>query len=87
MDLSTVARPHVSTERYRELEVLAMSLMLQLPHHDLGECLIISDIGMNILRRWVENERMASHEIKARKGFTLVAESGGSISYLPSSSD
>ena len=85
MDLNTAARPHVSPERYRELEALAMQVMLQYPHQNLGECLIVRDFCVNILLRWLADERMAGHEIKARKGFTLVAESGGSISYLPPS--
>ena len=59
-----------------------MQIMLQLPHQDLGECLIVSDIGMNILRRWVENERMARHEIAARQGTALFASGEGKIIHL-----
>jgi hypothetical protein len=80
--MDTAKRAFVTPERYRELEALTMQLMLQLPHQNLGECMIIHDIGTNILRRWVENERMAEHEIAARKGTTLQAVSGGKIIHL-----
>lgn len=54
-------RPNVPPNEYRELEVLAYQLMTQIPHHDIGKCLIIRDICTNVLRRWIEDERMARH--------------------------
>lgn len=80
--METALRPNVSPARYRELEILAMQMMIQMPHHNMGECLIIRDLCANILRRWWENERLAEHEIAARKGNTLLVESGGSIVHL-----
>ena len=82
MDMDTAKRAFVTPERYRELEALAMQLVLQLPHHNLGECMIVYDLGTNILRRWVENERMVEHEIAARKGAVLHVTSDGKIIHL-----
>jgi hypothetical protein len=81
--VDTLPRPVVSPERYRELEVLAMQIMVQIPHQNLDECLIVRDLCENILRRWIENERMAQHEIAARKGVAILAEEGGNIIHLP----
>lgn len=77
--LDTLPRPSVSPERYRELEVMAMQIMVQVPHENLGECLIVHDLCVNILRRWVENERMIEHEIAVRKGAAIMVEEGGRI--------
>lgn len=46
---------------------MAMQLAAQLPHDDLGECLIIRDLVGNILRRWVMDERMMQHEARPEK--------------------
>lgn len=80
--VDTLPRPVVSAQRYRELEILAMQIMCMVPHHELGECLIIRDLCTNILRRWLANERMAEHEIAARKGATVLVEEGGRIIHL-----
>lgn len=80
--MKSFPRPDVTPARYRELEVKAMQLMLQLDHRDLGECLIVSDICTNILRRWVANERLAEHEIAARKGTPIMVSSAGNIIHL-----
>lgn len=58
----TIPRPEVTPERYRELEMLAMQLLIQLPHQNVGECLIVLDIVRNVVRRWHEDERMARHQ-------------------------
>lgn len=76
--METAKRPLVSAARYRELEILTMQIMLQLPHDNIGECLIVYDIGRNILRRWVENERLAEHA----PGIPLMATSDGNIIHL-----
>jgi hypothetical protein len=58
----SIIRPEVTADRYRELEMVAMQSMMQFPHHNLGECLIIRDIQTNILRRWLMDERIARHQ-------------------------
>lgn len=57
----TIPRPEVTPERYRELEMLAMQELIQLPHQNVGECLIIMDIMRNVVRRWHEDERLVRH--------------------------
>lgn len=60
--IDAIPRPEVDAATYRECETIAMQIMLQMPHHDLGRCLIIRDIQTNILRRWLNDERMARHQ-------------------------
>lgn len=74
-------RPMISAQRYRELEKLSYSIMMMAPD-DLGECLVVRDICTNIMRRWLTDERMAEHEIAARKGTPLMAVPGGNIIHL-----
>lgn len=59
--IDTLPRPELSADEYRECEVLAMQIMIQLPHHDKGKCLVIRDICTNIHRRWLDDERMHQH--------------------------
>lgn len=59
--IDTVPREEVTPEKYRELETLAMARLIQLPHHDLNACLIVMDIERNVVRRWLEDERLAKH--------------------------
>lgn len=59
--IDSIPREEVEPEQYRALETLAMQRMIQLPHHDLNACLIVMDIERNIVRRWLEDERMAKH--------------------------
>lgn len=59
--LNSRQRPNVDAERYRELHAIAMSIILQLPHHDIGECLIIRDLCDDIIKRWMQDERLARH--------------------------
>lgn len=80
--IETLPRPNVTAEEYRECEALAMQIMLQFPHHDLGKCLIVRDLCANMLERWLADERMARHEIAARKGTALLAEPDGNIIHL-----
>lgn len=60
--VDSIPRPIVSPERYRELEVIAMQIMLMAPTQDLGECLIVRDICTNILKRWLADERLPAHD-------------------------
>ncbi|EIM25714.1 hypothetical protein MicloDRAFT_00064410 [Microvirga lotononidis] len=53
-------RAVVSSERYRELETLAMQLLIQLPT-DEAEILIVRDIVDNHVRRWLTDERLPRH--------------------------
>ncbi len=55
-------RPVISAERDRELEIVAMQVMLLLPNHDLGECLVVRDKCRAILQRWIEQERQENQE-------------------------
>jgi len=59
--IDTIPRPEVSAERYRELDILAMQFMVQLPH-DVGECLIVRDLLGNHLRRWIMDKRLPRHQ-------------------------
>lgn len=62
MNLDAIPRPDVDAGCYRKLEALAMQLTLQLPHDDVGKCLIVRDIFENVLKRWAADERMAQHQ-------------------------
>lgn len=80
--VDTFPRAKVTPERYRELEVLAWQVMLLLPHQNLDEVCIVKDLCDNILRRWIENERLAGHEIAVRQGTPLLVQDGNII-HLP----
>jgi hypothetical protein len=60
--INAYPRPDVTADRYRELEVLAMQLVLSMPHQDLSECLIIRDLMDNVILRWLGDERLARHK-------------------------
>ena len=51
--MDTLLRPTVSPKRDRELDNLAMQLMLQCPA-DLGEVLIVKDKCEEILNGWIK---------------------------------
>jgi hypothetical protein len=50
--------------------------------NSMEEMLIVRDLCTNIMRRWLENERLMEHEVAARQGVPLMAERDGNIIHL-----